>query len=279
MRKYIVDDWFKALFLGYASVFNLIALAILLGAEFIYSRYGVDYDPYIIGWVAVALNLLVWFGRVIKQDVRTRVMRFAVFGIVALALGMGVGRAYAMEVGPQLVEAPERAEEVAKPDTLWGRVAPLSVPMVAKWEGKHACPDNAALHCSYLDTLPNPNLWTVCYGHTRTAQPGQRFTEADCREMLGPELREYWEGWLDAVTRFRSEIPEPVHAAAASLTYNIGIGGARKASMTTAINAGDFDDGCKRMTRYNRSGGRVIRGLVNRRQYEFGVCMTWREYT
>lgn len=97
--------------------------------------------------------------------------------------------------------------------------------------------------------------------------------------MLDVSLHAHWDGWMGAVTTPRTDVPIPVHAAGGSLTYNIGINGARRASMTKAINRRDWADACKRMTLYNKAGGFVVRGLVNRRSEEYQTCIKYREAT
>jgi GH24 family phage-related lysozyme (muramidase) len=54
---------------------------------------------------------------------------------------------------------------------------------------------------------------------------------------------------------------------------NVGIAGAGKSTATRRLNAGDIAGGCQALTWWNKAGGRVVRGLVNRRAEEFALCM------
>lgn len=67
--------------------------------------------------------------------------------------------------------------------------------------------------------------------------------------------------------------------AAVLLTYNIGVGrpgGGGYCGSTAArlFNAGDLKGGCDAFLMWNRAGGKVVQGLVNRRAYERRLCLT-----
>jgi lysozyme len=143
------------------------------------------------------------------------------------------------------------------------------VPLVAKWEGKR----NAA----YFDVVGVP---TICFGHTRTVTAadvgaGTSKTDAECSALLRSELREYRDGvrgYFNAEA-LRSWLPPNRDAAFASTAYNVGISGIGKSTATRRLNAGNLAGACEALTWWNRAGGRVLRGLVNRRADEFALCM------
>jgi len=57
-------------------------------------------------------------------------------------------------------------------------------------------------------------------------------------------------------------------AALSSFVYNFGSGAFRASTLRRKINAGDFDDVPYQMSRWNKAGGRVLRGLTRRRAAE-----------
>lgn len=140
----------------------------------------------------------------------------------------------------------------------------VALPLVAKWEGK----SNAA----YLDIV---NVPTICFGHTKGVQLGDRMTDAQCDALLKSELLEYREGLhrhFTAKTKAARLTPER-DAAYVSLAYNVGIAGAGRSTATRRLNAGDIAGGCQALTWWNRAGGRVVRGLARRRADEYKLCM------
>lgn len=146
-------------------------------------------------------------------------------------------------------------------------------PLVVQWEGEHRCADDPAMHCAYLDIVGVP---TLCYGETKGVNLGQRATDAECRAKLEQRLtgdfRAGLHGYFSETTRTKRLTPER-DAAYVSLAYNVGIRGAGRSTATRRLNAGDVAGGCKALTWWNKAGGRVVRGLVNRRAHEYRLCM------
>jgi len=141
------------------------------------------------------------------------------------------------------------------------------VPLVAKWEGKK--------NTAYLDTIASPAVWTVCYGETRGVGQGDTYTDAQCSAMLERGLGQFRDGLHGYFTRETRDLrltPER-DAAYVSLAYNAGIYGIGKSTATRRLNAGDIAGGCAALGWWNKSGGRIVRGLVNRRADETRLCM------
>lgn len=290
MKKWFVEDAMRTVLFSYSCVLTTVAFLLLMVPELIYAQTEIDYDPYTLTITAAVLYVCTLIGRVMKQDPDTMRVRGVAFFVLLLLVALSVVKAYGLgpfdpavpdsktvtATPPEKPATVQTATSQPAPVGVWASVSKLARPMVVKWEGSHKCKDDKSMHCTYLDRIAEPDLPTACYGETHGVKMGERYTEQFCQGRLDVSLRKHWSGWLRAVTVPRADVPAPVHAAAASLTYNIGIGAARKASMTKAINRRNWADACKRMTRYNRAGGRVIRGLVNRRADEYGVCMTFK---
>lgn len=58
-----------------------------------------------------------------------------------------------------------------------------------------------------------------------------------------------------------------------SLAYNIGTGAFCGSTLVRKLNAGDYIGACKQILRWDRQKGRVLRGLTNRRNAEYKLCM------
>ncbi|MEP5730800.1 MAG: lysozyme, partial [Sulfitobacter sp.] len=145
-------------------------------------------------------------------------------------------------------------------------------PLTIKWEGEHRCKDAPNMHCAYLDIVQVP---TLCFGETKGVRIGDRTTDAECRQMLRTRLsRDFRAGlhrYFSAQTKATRLTPQR-DAAYVSLAYNVGVRGAGRSTATRRLNAGDLRGGCAAIGWWNRAGGRVVRGLVNRRADEVSLC-------
>lgn len=56
--------------------------------------------------------------------------------------------------------------------------------------------------------------------------------------------------------------------ALVSFTFNVGAGAFGSSTLLKRVNANDFDDVPNQFKRWNRTGGHVSQGLINRRQHE-----------
>lgn len=128
---------------------------------------------------------------------------------------------------------------------------------------------------AYRDSSP-AEIWTYCYGETRRGdgtpvQRGDRATPEQCRAMLAERI----EGdFLPAVERcITRPMPVKVEGAFVSLAYNIGTGAFCRSSVARKWNAGDLAGACRAMRLYVTAGGKVLRGLVNRRGAESELCL------
>lgn len=134
----------------------------------------------------------------------------------------------------------------------------LAVPLIGSWEGKRNDP--------YLDIVGVP---TVCYGETRVAM--RRYSDDECLAMLNKGVREF----AEPVAKCTPAIANRPYqlAAATSLAYNVGVAGYCKSTADRRFDAGDLKGGCEALKFWNKAGGRVVQGLVNRRAAEYRLCM------
>jgi lysozyme len=122
---------------------------------------------------------------------------------------------------------------------------------------------------AYLDPVGIP---TVCYGETRGVEIGDSHTAEECRAMLGDALVEFEQDMRACLER-PDEIPDGPYTAFLSLAYNIGAGAFCRSTLVRLANAGDLRGACNQLPRWNRAGGRVLKGLVNRRAKEREICL------
>jgi GH24 family phage-related lysozyme (muramidase) len=143
----------------------------------------------------------------------------------------------------------------------------VAIPFVGQWEGlrNHA----------YLDRIASPPVWTVCYGETKGVKQGDYYTDKECADMLGRELVAYRSSLHKYFTpqTINSRLTPERDTSYVDLAYNAGIRAAGRSTATRRLNAGNISGGCQALTWWNKAGGRVIRGLVNRRAASYGLCM------
>jgi lysozyme len=137
----------------------------------------------------------------------------------------------------------------------------LAVGLVGAWEGLRTT--------AYRDVVGIP---TVCFGETRGVQMGDKYTVDECKAMLGDALAEFETGMRRCLTN-PDKIPDKPYVAFLSLSYNIGTGAFCKSTVARRANAGDLRGACDAILAWNKAGGRVIKGLVNRRQDERKMCL------
>lgn len=140
----------------------------------------------------------------------------------------------------------------------------LALSLVAGWEGLYT-------H-AYRDPI---GVVTVCYGITNSDRPvkmGDKYSAEECKAMLQEALPRY-----DAQVRKCipgiDNFPPRRHAALVSFTYNVGQGALCKSSVARHLNAGHVQQGCDALLLYDRAGGKVLKGLHNRRVQERAWCL------
>lgn len=121
---------------------------------------------------------------------------------------------------------------------------------------------------AYLDIVKVP---TACDGITKGVRMGMRFTPAQCNDMLEEELIAHAEPIIRCVPGLKGRSSQVI--AAVSLSYNIGTAGFCKSSIAKLWNARQWRAGCDRFPLFNKAGGRVVQGLVNRRARERTICV------
>lgn len=113
-------------------------------------------------------------------------------------------------------------------------------------------------------------VWTICDGETKGVEKGETATPAECDAMLAQNLRTYEAGLDRCLVGF---VPGQAKVAFLSWTYNVGIGAACGSTLVRKANAGDLVGACNELLKWNRAGGRVVRGLTIRREAERKLCL------
>lgn len=144
-----------------------------------------------------------------------------------------------------------------------GATLALALQFITAWEGIYTKP--------YYDSV---GVLTVCIGETAADGVNFRkdYTVQDCKDMLVKSLVKYDDG-LRGCLHPQRPITDNMHVAFLSATYNIGVDGFCRSTMARKTNAGDFVAACHGLRLWNKGGGRVIKGLDNRRRAEEALCL------
>lgn len=114
-------------------------------------------------------------------------------------------------------------------------------------------------------------VWTIGYGHIKTAHEGKVITQEQADEMLVEEMEEY-EGYINRAVKV--ELSQNQFDAMVSWVYNLGNGNLGASTLLKVLNMGDYAGVPAQMLRWNKAGGKVLEGLTRRRQAEadlFGI--------
>lgn len=120
---------------------------------------------------------------------------------------------------------------------------------------------------AYRDAV---GVWTIGYGFTKNVKPGQRMSRDEAEQRLIQEVAVYERAALTACTR---RVTPNQLAALTSLFYNVGTGWIRKSSVIRAHNRGDLKGVQAGFAAFVKAGGRVLPGLVRRRNAEIALYM------
>lgn len=93
------------------------------------------------------------------------------------------------------------------------------------------------------------------------------------------EIAERWKNDIQVAEKCVNQygngrnLPQSVFDAVTSITFNVGCGAMRKSTMFKYLNAGKYAQACNEFPRWTRAGGRVLPGLVSRREKEKALCL------
>lgn len=138
------------------------------------------------------------------------------------------------------------------------RLSAVGLVLIALFEGFSAEP--------YKDIV---GIWTNGFGNTHSAQ--KPVTVPQALGQLEKNAREAETAVNRCITR---PMTQNQYDSFVSLTFNIGSGAFCGSTLVRKFNAGHSFGACAEILRWNRAGGRVVSGLVKRRQKEYQLCIT-----
>lgn len=106
---------------------------------------------------------------------------------------------------------------------------------------------------------------TIGWGTTKGVTSGMVITIKQAEEFLERDIR-YFELWVDKLI----DVPlnQNQYDALVSFTYNLGEGALKDSTLRKFLNQGRYDLVPAQILRWNKSKGKILPGLVRRREEE-----------
>lgn len=145
--------------------------------------------------------------------------------------------------------------------------------LIKRWEGYHTrLPDGSCK--AYLDKLVKPayrspgypGLWTIGYGCTEGVYEGLVWSEKQATNALLTEIAKH-ERAVDNLTK-DIKLDENQRGALVSFSYNLGPAVLARSALLKKLLKGDEKGAAEEFLKYRKAGGKVYKGLIERRKDE-----------
>ena len=141
-----------------------------------------------------------------------------------------------------------------------------TIDLIKRWEG-----------CKLQAYQCSAGVWTIGFGTTAGADVGIKpaygmtITQDRAEDLLRQGVEKF-AATVDAMITAKVNANE--FGACVSLAYNIGPNAFAKSTVLRELNAGHKDKAAAAFRMWNKAGGEVIKGLVNRREAEIKLFLT-----
>lgn len=133
--------------------------------------------------------------------------------------------------------------------------------LVAKWE------PGVNINVPYWDKYGQ--VWTACEGHTGDVDPKRTYSDQECRAFKLADL-----ATAQAIVNRCLPMPKlpQIEGALIDATYNAGKPVVCGSTLQKYALANNWPAACAELSRWDKAGGRVLRGLTRRRADDRSVC-------
>ncbi len=119
--------------------------------------------------------------------------------------------------------------------------------------------------CRLMPYICPAGVWTCGWGSTGPdVFPGQAWTQEYADQRLSSDAIKFARGAVMACPDLQGD----ALCAVADFAYNLGLGRLQASTLRRWLNAGDMEGARAELLKWIRGGGRVLPGLVIRRQCE-----------
>jgi lysozyme len=139
------------------------------------------------------------------------------------------------------------------------KISQAGIDLIRRFEG-----------CKLKPYLCPAGYWTVGYGHVigngKTKPEKQLYTQEEVNELLRTDLVRFEQGVLRYcpvhLTQFEFD-------SLVSFSFNLGLGVLQRSTLRRKILRQDKQAAARNILKYNKAGGRVLKGLTRRREAEY----------
>ena len=108
-------------------------------------------------------------------------------------------------------------------------------------------------------------VWTIGYGSTKGVKEGDTISQEEADKLLLHEMEEY-EGYInDMVT---VDLEQNQFDAMVYWVFILGPANLKVSTLLKVLNAKDYEGVPAQIKRWNKAGGKVLQGLIRRREAE-----------
>ena len=108
-------------------------------------------------------------------------------------------------------------------------------------------------------------VWTIGYGHTNGVKSGMKITKAQALNYLKQDLNVFEK---DVTNYVKVTLNQNQFDALVSFSFNCGAGALKTSTLLKKLNSSDYNGTANEFLKWNKSNGKVLNGLVRRRQEE-----------
>lgn len=108
-------------------------------------------------------------------------------------------------------------------------------------------------------------VWTIGYGHTKDVKKGMKITQNQANELLEDDLKRIGNTIIQLVN---VSMHQNQFDALVSFTFNCGSSALKRSTLLKKLNNKDYEGAANEFIKWNKSNGKVLNGLVKRREEE-----------
>lgn len=185
-----------------------------------------------------------------------------VFDAVRPLLGRGFRQSEVDALDAALDEAIGVAPEHG--DGLQHKIGQRGVELIKRFEGCARVRRDGLVE-AYPDPGTGNAPWTIGWGATGPdIRPGTVWTRAQCNARLQSDIARHAQDVAHAI----GNVPTTQAQFDALVSFHYNTGAIARATLTKRHLAGDYEAAEAEFARWNRAGGKIMRGLVRRREEE-----------
>ena len=134
------------------------------------------------------------------------------------------------------------------------KTSDVGIELIKKYEGcvlkSYKCPSG---------------VWTIGYGHTNGVKSGMQITKAQALDYLKQDLSTFEKAVTNCV---KVPLNQNQFDALVSFSFNCGTGALKTSTLLQKLNSSDYNGAANEFPKWNKSNGKVLNGLVKRREEE-----------